>query len=244
MVHGFFGYDRIALGRWTLAEYFHGVDRSLRAVGNRVLIPRLSPTDGIAERAAQLKAFLDRHSPGEPVHIFAHSMGGLDSRYMITHLGMADRVLSLTTLGTPHRGTSYIDWMVKRFGFFARPALDALGIARRGFRDLTTMSCVDFNQQTPDRPKVRYFSVVGRCEGPWLGFPWTLSQRLVERHEGPNDGVVSVTSATYGEHTEVWEGDHLALINIRNRHASWRGVWKDRSEYYGRLVRRLADEGY
>jgi triacylglycerol lipase len=244
MVHGFFGYDRIGLGRWTLTEYFHGIDRYLRAAGNRVFVPRLSATGGIAERAAQLKAFLDQYSPCEPVHILAHSMGGLDSRYMITHLGMADRVLTLSTLGTPHRGTSYIDWLVQRFGFFARPALDALGIARQGFRDLTTTSCADFNRQTPDQPRVRYFSVVGKCEGPWLGFPWTLSQRLVERHEGPNDGVVSVASATYGEHTEIWEGDHLALINIRNMQASWRGVWKDRSEHYGGLVRRLADEGF
>ncbi|HEV3144186.1 MAG TPA: alpha/beta fold hydrolase [Gemmataceae bacterium] len=244
MVHGFLGYDRIGLGRWTFADYFHGIDRYLQASGNRVLVPRLSPTAGIAQRAAQLKAFLDQHSLGEPVHILAHSMGGLDSRYMITHLGMADRVLTLTSLGTPHRGTSYIDWLVKRFGFFARPLLNSVGIPAQGFRDLTTASCAEFNRLTPNRPPVRYFSVVGRCEGPWLNFPWTLSQRLVERQEGPNDGVVSVTSGTYGEHTDVWEGDHLTLINIRNVQASWRGLWKDRSEYYGRLVRRLADEGY
>src|SRR5262249_38425312 len=144
LVHGLFGYDRISLGRWTLAEYFHGVDRYLQAAGNHVLVPRLSPTGGIAQRATQLKAFLDRHSPGEPVHILAHSMGGLDSRYMITHLGMANRVLTLTTLGTPHRGTSYIDWLVQRFGFFARPVLDSFGIPAQGFRDLTTNSCAGF----------------------------------------------------------------------------------------------------
>src|SRR5262249_5187529 len=38
------------------------------------------------------------------VHVFAHSMGGLDARYMISRLGMAKRVLSLTTIATPHRG--------------------------------------------------------------------------------------------------------------------------------------------
>src|SRR5262249_31410157 len=145
LVHGFFGYDRISLGRWTFAEYFHGIDRYLQAAGNRVLVPRLSPTGGIVQRANQLKAFLDRHSLGEPVHILAHSMGGLDSRYMITHLGMANRVLTLTTLGTPHRGTSYIDWLVKRFGSFARPVLDTFRIPAQGFRDLTTTSCSEFN---------------------------------------------------------------------------------------------------
>jgi len=39
---------------------------------------------------------------GRKVHLFAHSMGGLDARHMITHLGMANRVRTLTTIGTPH----------------------------------------------------------------------------------------------------------------------------------------------
>ena len=31
-------------------------------------------------------------------------MGGLDARFMISHLDMAPQVATLTTLGTPHRG--------------------------------------------------------------------------------------------------------------------------------------------
>ena len=75
-----------------------------------MFVPWLSPTGGVADRAQQLKDFIDRVSPAEPVHLFAHSMGGLDARYMISCLGMAQRVLTLTTLGTPHRGTAFADW--------------------------------------------------------------------------------------------------------------------------------------
>lgn len=42
-------------------------------------------------------------------HIIAHSMGGLDSRYLITHLGGSHRIASLTTIATPHFGSPIAD---------------------------------------------------------------------------------------------------------------------------------------
>src|SRR2546421_448283 len=110
LVHGLFGFNRVRVAGLTVANYFPGIVDSLEAAGNRVLLPWLSPTGGIAVRARQLKDFIDTHSPGEPVHIMAHSMGGLDARHMISALGMEKHVLTLTTLGTPHRGTSFADW--------------------------------------------------------------------------------------------------------------------------------------
>ena len=116
MVHGLLGFDRVAWGNWVLADYFHGIPDALRAAGNRVLVARLSPMGSIAERAAQLKEQIDKEFPHEPVHLLSHSMGGLDSRYMIAKLGMAEHVLSLTTLGTPHRGSAFADWGVRPTG--------------------------------------------------------------------------------------------------------------------------------
>ena len=63
---------------------------------------------------------------------------------------------------------------------------------------------------------------------------------IVTDAEGPNDGVVSITSATYGESTAVWDGDHLSLVNWPHP----RGLWEDRAAHYGALVQRLADEGF
>src|SRR5437879_9812393 len=107
LAHGLFGFDRLRVGSWVLVDYFHAIPTALRQAGNRVIVARVTPTAGIAHRAEQLKALIERESPDEPVHILAHSMGGLDARYMIAHLGMAHRVLSLTTLGTPHRGSPF-----------------------------------------------------------------------------------------------------------------------------------------
>ena len=82
--------------------------------------------------------------------------------------------------------------------------------------------------------------VVGRHEGEWRNAGWYIPHRIVTDAEGPNDGVVSITSATYGESTAVWDGDHLSLVNWPHP----RGLWEDRAAHYGALVQRLADEGF
>src|ERR1700680_3312371 len=107
LVHGLFGFDRLEVAGTTLVNYFPGIPDLFQAAGNRVLIPSLPPTGGVEQRAACLKEFLLKNSANEPVHLIAHSLGGLDARYMISRLGMADQVLTLTTIATPHRGSSF-----------------------------------------------------------------------------------------------------------------------------------------
>jgi triacylglycerol lipase len=244
LVHGLFGFDRMRVGRWVLSDYFRGIPDVLRQGGNCVLVPRLSPTGGISARAAQLQAFLDREAPGEAVHLIAHSLGGLDSRFLISRLGQADRVVTLTTIGTPHRGTSFADWGMRWLAPLLQPILDLLGVCSEAFPDLTLASCRTFNEQVPDHPRVRYFSVAGRFAGGWLRPEWQMSTRIVQRLEGPNDGVVSVASAAYGESCEVWDGSHMNLINWINPLAHVGGVCPNHTRDYVRLVRRLADEGF
>jgi triacylglycerol lipase len=243
LVHGLLGFDSLRVGPWLVAHYFQGIPETLRAAGNRVLVASLSPTRGIADRALQLKRLLDRESPWDPVHLFAHSMGGLDCRYLISHLGMAERVLTLTTLGTPHRGTTFADWGLRRLQRLLRPLFEFANVPYQAFFDLTVAHCTEFNRQTPDTPGVRYFSVAGDFQLHWLTPEWQIPARIVAGTEGPCDGIVSVASATWGESCEIWDGDHLNLVN-------WRHSWtparaqKDRTEHYVALVRRLADEGY
>jgi len=171
-------------------------------------------------------------------------MGGLDSRHMITHLGMADRVLSLTTVGTPHRGTAFADWGVRCFSRLVCPVFEFFGLPYQAFRDLTTARCRAFNDEAPDAPGVRYFSVAGRFHADWLAPQWQLPAAIVEHREGPNDGVVSVESARYGEVCDVWEGDHMNLVNWAHPLGPTFAHSPDRSADYGRIVCRLADAGF
>jgi triacylglycerol lipase len=244
LAHGLCGFDRIeAFGR-TLKDYFPGIRQNLAAAGNRVLTTRVSPTAGVAERAAELRRFILREVPSGPVHIIGHSMGGLDARYMTAKLGMEDRVLSVTTVGTPHRGTAFADWGVGRLSRPLMPFLRMFGIPYQAFLDLTTNGCRRFNEDVPNVPGVRYFSVAGECDRAWLGPEWLLPYNVVARAEGANDGVVSVASASWGEHIDIWPGDHLNLVNWPNRYAVKHGKWPEFAPDYGRIVRRLAQAGF
>jgi triacylglycerol lipase len=238
------GFDAVTFYRMRIFGYFAGIEESLRSAGNRVHVARVSPTQGIAQRAEQLRAYVNRSSPAEPVHVIAHSMGGLDSRHMISQLGMANRVLSLTTIGTPHRGSPFADWGVRGLGRLLLPPLMRFGIPHAAFFDLCCDACAEFNASTPDAPGVRYFSVAGRCSPAWLGPHLLLPYTVVRLADGPNDGLVSVRSATWGQHNDVWEGDHLSLINWPNPQALAFGAWRCRRPQYAALVRRLADLGF
>lgn len=238
LVHGLRGLDAI-FNRPSPRESFPGVRKHLEAAGNRVLVPRISPTAGVETRAAELKAYIRREVGAQPVHVVGHSMGGLDARYMISKLGMETQVLSLTTVGTPHRGTAFADWCIYRFARFTCPLLRKLGVADDAFFDVTTEACLRFNEDVRNAPGVRYFSIAGECAKPWLCLQWRLPARIVRLAEGPNDGVVSVASASWGEHNEVWAGDHLNIINWPNRRMVRAGEWQDRAGDYGRLLSRL-----
>jgi triacylglycerol lipase len=161
---------------------------------------------------------------------------------MITHLGMASRVLTLTTLGTPHRGSPMADWAMPRLVRLVAPLFDHLNLPRQAFADLTVESCRAFNERTPDAPEVRYFSVAGRVPHRRLNPSWQLSEPIVHRAEGPNDGLVSLCSAAWGESCEVWDSDHMNLVN-------WPRLFvphqrNDRLPSYALLLGRLRDEGF
>jgi triacylglycerol lipase len=238
-VHGLLGFDYLRLGRWRLACYWSSLPDRVRAAGNRVHIARVAPLGSVRERAGQLKAYLDEHCPREPVHLFAHSMGGLDSRYMISRLGMASRVLSLTTLGTPHRGTPFADWGLRRVLPVFRAFFDMFGLTPRAIQDLSTAACRRFNDEVPDAPGVRYYSVAGQFESSWRTPTWLLSWNIIQKEQGHNDGLVPVSSAVYGEDCSLWQGHHISLVNFPAPLSRVTGRSLDRTPAYAGLLARL-----
>ena len=67
-----------------------------------------------SDRALQAAVGLLAQAGPGPFHLVGHSLGGLDSRYLVSNLGMAGQAVSLTTMGTPHTGSSFADWLVDR----------------------------------------------------------------------------------------------------------------------------------
>lgn len=244
LVHGLFGFDAIRVGGWEAATYFRGIVEHLRAKGNRVAVPRLSPTESIEKRAAQLAQFVRDMFPSDKVHLIAHSMGGLDSRYAISKLDLHEKVHSLTTIGTPHCGSHFADWGVKRLERYVKPVLSYLQIPYAAFYDLMTERCLAFNEAVPDVESVTYLAVAGRSHGAWLSPEWWLSHGIVRSADGANDGVVSLNSASYHYETEFWDGDHLSLVNWPNARAIAQGIWRPRQEQFAGLVSKLAAKGF
>jgi triacylglycerol lipase len=219
--HGLLGFGDIKLGPMKV-EYFRGIDRAIRDRGHPVIISRVHPTGPIELRARQLKENILRGLKGldrerDPVLIIAHSMGGLDARYMISELGMDDRVPALLTITTPHRGSPYADWCIENLGkkLGGLHLMNILGLDVRAINDLTTENCRRFNRAIKNSPGVQYFSI--SAARPWHRVPpWAVhSHRIITSAEGDNDSLVSVQSSTWGQHLGVWPADHFHTINHR-----------------------------
>lgn len=219
--HGLFGFGEIQVGslKWS---YFQRIDRALAERGHPLINSCVHPTGSIERRASQLKQNILRQLATigremDRVIILAHSMGGLDARYMISKLGMAERVAALLTISTPHRGSPYADWCLRHLGqrLGAVKLINLLNLDMRAVSDLTTESCARFNPEVPDCPTVKYFSI--SAARPWNRVPAFLlhSYQIVRDAEGDNDGIVSVRSAQWGQHLETWPADHLHVINKR-----------------------------
>lgn len=193
----------------------------------------------------------------EKVNIIAHSKGGLDARYAITHLGMAPYVASLTTMSTPHRGCRFVDYACRLpeglYRFVARcfdRTFSRFGDRNPDFYTAThqfsTTESARFNEETPDCPQVYYQSFASRMKYPWshllLGIPWCMIWPL----EGENDGLVSTDSARWGEFRGVFRNQRMRGIShgdmIDLKRQDYKGF--DVVEAYVQIVAELREKGY
>jgi triacylglycerol lipase len=227
LVHGIFGFDQIALGGVKIGDYYRLVPDALRKDGHIVPHPPQTNRAGsVAERAQDLKNYLMDPGRvevfGKKVHLLAHSMGGLDARVMISKLGMADRVLSLTTIATPHHGSPLANAVVKGTEPGLTKSLGAIGIDVKATLDLTTEACERRNSEVLDESGVAYFSIGSQFAPPRIfGKPQGLlghSHDLIAKSEGNNDGVVSVQSANMATRPawtslDTWNVNHFREIN-------------------------------
>ena len=246
--HGLLGYGDLTLGPLKLT-YFRGIDRAITDLGHPLIISRVHPTGSIERRARELKEAILRQLKAlgrerDKVVIVGHSMGGLDARYMIGKLGMDDQVKALVTITTPHRGSPYADWCLKNLGqrLGGLQLMNLLGLDVRAIADVTTASCARFNEDVPDSPGVRYFSV--SAARPWHRVPpfAVHAYKVIADAEGPNDGLVSVTSSTWAQHLGVWPADHWHTINHRLI-VEIKEPTGDITPYYLKVLDRLRDDG-
>ncbi len=213
LAHGLFGFRRIGLGRLTLATYFREIPEWLCASGNRVLVTRVHPIAGIDFRARRLGEQVAAAFPDEPVHILGAQHGGLDARLMLCDPSWSGRVLSLTTIGTPHLGSSLADFAKLRVGRIYR-LLERLGIDHRGFLDVTRQAAGAFHREAVAPRGLPCFSVAGDPPAEMVCWPLRRLHAALSELEGPNDGLVSAASAlAFGTPLTSMPLDHLRQMN-------------------------------
>lgn len=202
----------------------------------------------------------------EKVNILAHSKGGLEARYLITRLGCADKVASLTTLATPHRGSVTVDRLM---------GLVPQGVIRAGCKPIDlwfgllgdknpdtyaaicafrTADAERFNEETPDMPGIFYQSYGFIMKSAFSdGLMW-FSNMVVGCFEGANDGLLPPRAVKWTNYRGTYTGidsrgiSHFDETDFRRRRLSDKSRGKrneigDIPEFYLEIVKRLKKRG-
>jgi triacylglycerol lipase len=219
-------------------DYFLGFREHFQGSAVRAIFPDVPVTAHIEQRAQRLAERLAEaltngaFETDQKIHIVAHSMGGLDSRFLISNnlRNLRGRIASLTTICTPHRGSPIADLLLgperpglldpRRIAFqIVEGSLLSLGINLGGFADLTQEATAAFAQRAPDVPGFAYFSVagVGRASGRATSLPLLAGHAHIadagrSAEEKRNDGLVSLSSARFGKLLGEWPADHFQVV--------------------------------
>lgn len=231
-----------------MIDYWIGIADTLTSNGNDVIVAKVPPFGSIEERALALnilikekvKALLEvkKNQDGSskykgyggeknplPINLIAHSMGGLDCRYLISRIKPKEyKILSLTTISTPHHGSEMADFLVQNFQKMKELVPLQSDHAHNSislpicFYQLTTNFMNDFfNPMVPDDPNVKYFSFGATFKPNWFNVFHLTAHIVTNRTRDKlkmNDGLVTVKSAMWGKYLGTLYGlDHLDIIN-------------------------------
>ncbi len=193
-------------------HYFKGLRTKLKNQGFVVYHSNVSWSADVKTRASELEEnilqILDKES-AKKVNIIAHSMGGLDARHMLFNSrnlsGIYKKIASLTTISTPHEGSPFADWGTTQLPYVI-PIAQKLGLCLKGFYDLRTDRCRNFNNapeviefEKECEKNIKFQTFAGSQKFWGVFDALKLSYYIIEKKEGENDGLVSVKSAKWRE---------------------------------------------
>ena len=205
LVHGAGFRDRRSLNYWGR------IPKALQAQGAVIFYGNQDAWGDVAYSAGVLQESLAKvlaETGAEKVNILAHSKGGLEARYLISSLGMADCVASLTTIFTPHHGSKTMDLLCRLprplfrlAAFFVNPFFRLFGDKQPDFfnatRHFTQARMKQFNAENPDMPQVFYQSYASAMKSPFSDILMCFPALLVWLIEGENDGLLTPKAATW-----------------------------------------------
>lgn len=168
------------------------------------------------------------------VNIIAHSKGGLEARYLVSALGCADLIASITTVSTPHHGSKTMDrllrlppFILRIISVFVNLWFRLLGDSKPDFqavcRQFSTGYMRRFNIENHDAEGVLYQSYAAVMRSSFSDVFMVIPHAVVKRTEGDCDGLVSVSSAQWADFKGAWKGatargiSHADCVDLRRR---------------------------
>ncbi|MBQ7344056.1 MAG: hypothetical protein IJW53_04750 [Clostridia bacterium] len=250
LVHG------IALKETKFIRAFGKIEYTLKEAGYDVYTAGTDGFGTIESNAEQLKEIilgvLDS-TGADKVNIIGHSKGGLDSKYMIRELDMADKVASLTTLCTPHRGSAIATqlwslpmWLKKVLTFFINGFYKLIGD-----KNPDSMKVCEQLKKAEGEVEEESFSDKVYCQSystklksgkdcVLMAVPLTLYNHT----EGiENDGMVSEESAKYENYRGECLDDsvsHTQIVDFLAKRKNRRRIL----DFYVSLANELGEMGY
>ena len=261
--HGILGFDdRVGLLGGAI-KYWGGMDDYLRGQGVAVLTPGTNPIQSVPNRANDQRNQINTWMAANgftKVHILAHSQGALVSRYMVSSLGMAGKVSTITTVNGVNRGTPIADIALAVIPSWLQPTLNTVvniisqlvyGKTQQDIIAMTSSLTVGnvnaLNTANPNAAGVKYYSYGSKItlpdliQHPLMGlvYPITWTGGVFNGQGGDNDGVVPLSSHKWG----TWMGgpsysilttgvDHIEAINF----AGTGQTWYDVKAYYLKMA--------
>ncbi|NUM87981.1 MAG: alpha/beta fold hydrolase, partial [Bdellovibrionales bacterium] len=227
LVHGAsMGGAKLKIGFLRLGEYFQGIPEFLSQTGTPVFVVNLPTDASIQERAQVLRMEIEQKFRGQAVNLVAHSLGGLDARFLVSRIKY-DKVASITTIATPHRGSPLAEWAVRngqrKTPWYWLLKLGGFDLNRPRFVPSLVPAAMEgvFNREIRDAEGVRYFSVIAVASrrraslAPILWFPDAFlrgeNHPVMSRED--NDGLVPESSQEWGTVIARVELDHMGQLN-------------------------------
>ena len=226
LMHGFGAMANLMQGGVLHAEAMH-----LRARGVWAYAPHVNPYDTVAVRAEAWAERLEhvlRETGAERVNVVGFSTGGLDARWLARQ-GWADRLASLVTVSTPHRGTALASFVLdrpERLGRWAIGVMDFVGRAAyesapprvtEALVELTPEAVTDLldpEETVLDTWCASWSGRAGKGTDVPMYPPLMVPNRILYRLQGINDGIVPTAGSWWGEHLGTIDADHARQIGM------------------------------
>ncbi len=248
-------------------DYWGNIDTVLENEGADVYITSVNGMDSNRAKAESFKTQLlqiKAITGASKFNIIAHSHGALYSRDAISNLGMSPYVASLTTVAGPHRGSSVADAVVgivpDNLEWLVGDTLDFIYTWLMGDKNPNSLANAydvtrpyvqnTFNPNTPNKSGVYYQSYAAKIKTMavnarnWYFF---ASWAIALSHEGANDGLVSVTSAKWGNFRGVedasWYSAGCDHFNIIGQPLGFTPGFNE-DDFYKDIANDLKNRGY